>query len=389
MSRVFANQLTELAEYEEMNQDLNRGNGPVQISGCMDSQKVHLMEEAGERLRWKLVVTYDDSRAKEIYEDFKCFRNSVYLYPSRDLLFYAADIHGNLLTKQRLQVLKHLIEDDDGVVVTTLDGLMDHLLPLWAVKEQILTVKTGEAIDVERWKELLVDLGYERMPQVDGMGQFSIRGGIIDVFPLTEELPFRIELWDDEVDSIRTFDLESQRSVEQVEEAVLYPATEQALKREQLKQGIDRIKEAGLKQEKLFRKQMKTEEAHRIFSIVKEFTEGLEQGFSVSGLDSYLTYFCQDTVSFQQYFPRRAGQAEGKGGDGGGGISGEHGHSSGKGVSSAGTDQPSVHREGDPCQAVDTPDGHGHRAGAEAVRDDGQEPIRYPGKKHQFLSKWF
>ncbi len=303
MSRVFANPLTELAEYEEMNQDLNRGNGPVQISGCMDSQKVHLMEEAGERLRWKLVVTYDDSRAKEIYEDFKCFRNSVYLYPSRDLLFYTADIHGNLLTKQRLQVLKHLIEDDDGVVVTTLDGLMDHLLPLWAVKEQILTVKTGEAIDVERWKELLVDLGYERMPQVDGMGQFSIRGGIIDVFPLTEELPFRIELWDDEVDSIRTFDLESQRSVEQVEEAVLYPATEQALKREQLKQGIDRIKEAGLKQEKLFRKQMKTEEAHRIFSIVKEFTEGLEQGFSVSGLDSYLTYFCQDTVSFQRYFP--------------------------------------------------------------------------------------
>lgn len=128
MSRVFANPLTELAEYEEMNQDLNRGNGPVQISGCMDSQKVHLMEEAGERLRWKLVVTYDDSRAKEIYEDFKCFRNSVYLYPSRDLLFYTADIHGNLLTKQRLQVLKHLIEDDDGVVVTTLDGLMDHLL---------------------------------------------------------------------------------------------------------------------------------------------------------------------------------------------------------------------------------------------------------------------
>ncbi len=302
MSRVFANPLTELAEYEEMDQDLNRGKGPIQMSGCMDSQKVHLMEEAGESCLWKLVVTYDDSRAKEIYEDFRCFQNSVYLYPSRDLLFYTADIHGNLLTKQRLQVLKHLIEDHKGVVVTTLDGLMDHLLPLEAVKEQILTVKTGEAIDVEKWKSRLVELGYERMAQVDGMGQFSIRGGIIDVFPLTEELPFRIELWDDEVDSIRTFDLESQRSVEQVEQAVLYPASEQAVKREQLEQGIKRIREAGLKQEKLFRQQMKTQEAHRISSIIKEFTEGLEQGYSVSGLDSYLTYFCRDTVSFQQYF---------------------------------------------------------------------------------------
>ena len=63
------NPLTELAEYEELNRDLNRGKGPVQISGCMDSQKVHLMWEAGETLPWKLVVTYDDSRAKEIYDE--------------------------------------------------------------------------------------------------------------------------------------------------------------------------------------------------------------------------------------------------------------------------------------------------------------------------------
>ena len=176
MSKIFANPLTELAEYEEMNQALNRGKGPVQISGCMDSQKVHLMEEAGEKFPWKLVITYDDSRAKEIYEDFRCFRDSVWIYPSKDLLFYTADIHGNLLTKQRLLVLKHLIEDQEGVVVTTLDGLMDHLLPLSAMKKQILMVEQGQTIDVEEWKQRLVILGYERMAQVDGMGQFSIRG---------------------------------------------------------------------------------------------------------------------------------------------------------------------------------------------------------------------
>lgn len=302
MSSVFANPLTELAEYEEMNRDLNHAKGPVQISGCMDSQKVHLMQEAGERFPWKLVITYDDSRAKEIYEDFRCFQESVWLYPSRDLLFYTADIHGNLLKKQRLQVLKHLIEDKQGVVVTTLDGLMDHLLPLSSMKEQILTVKEGESINVEQWKKRLVTLGYERMAQVDGMGQFSIRGGIIDVFPLTEELPFRIELWDDEVDSIRVFDLETQRSLERVEEAVLYPASEQVLREEQLEDGIRRVQEAGNRQEKTLRKQMKTEEAHRIATIVREFAEGVESGYASSGLDSYLTYFCDNTVSFVQYF---------------------------------------------------------------------------------------
>ena len=124
------------------------------------------------------------------------------------------------------------------MVVTTIDGLMDHLLPLSMVESQILTVRQGEVIDIEEWKQRLVSLGYERMAQVDGMGQFSIRGGIVDIFPLTEELPVRIELWGDEVDSIRSFDPESQRSVEQLEEVVLYPATEIVLTPEQVEMGL-------------------------------------------------------------------------------------------------------------------------------------------------------
>ena len=124
------------------------------------------------------------------------------------------------------------------MVVTTIDGLMDHLLPLSMVESQILTVSQGEVIDIEEWRKRLVSLGYERMAQVDGMGQFSIRGGIVDIFPLTEELPVRIELWGDEVDSIRSFDPESQRSVEQLEEVVLYPATEIVLTPEQVEMGL-------------------------------------------------------------------------------------------------------------------------------------------------------
>lgn len=304
MSNVFANPLTELIEYEELNQGLERGKGPFQLSGCMDSQKVHLMHEAGARLPWKLVVTYDDSRAKEIYEDFRCFREDVWLYPAKDLLFYSADIHGNLMTKQRMQVLRHLIEDQSGVVVTTLDGMMDHLLPLEMLEAQIIRVESGQTIDVEEWKRKLTVLGYERMGQVDGMGQFSVRGGIIDIFPLTEELPLRIELWDDEVDSIRSFDLESQRSVEQMDQAVIYPATELVLAQAQIDSGVKRLNQAVKSYEKALREQMKTEAAYRIASIIREMCEGLTGGWRVGGLDSFLTYFCQETVSFLNYFPR-------------------------------------------------------------------------------------
>ena len=304
MSDVFEIPLKELKEFEDVDLDLRRRKGPVLVSGCMDSQKVHFMHEAAKDAGWKLVVTYDDTRAREIYEDFRNFQPNVWLCPARDLLFFSADIHGNLLTKQRMEVFRRLSEETSGVVVTTFDGLMDRLLPLEALWRQSLSVETGQTLDIDEWKARLTELGYERMAQVDGMGQFSVRGGIIDVFPLTEELPTRIELWDDEVDSIRTFDIESQRSIEQLECVKIYPATEMVLTKSQIADGVEAIEKEGKKYEKSLRAQQKTEEAARIRSITGELLEGLKEGWKQHGLDGYIHYFCRESVSFFDYFPK-------------------------------------------------------------------------------------
>ena len=300
------NPLLELQEYDNLVQALKSGKGPLQVTGTLDSQKVHLMYELGEAsaFAWKLVVTYDDTRAKEIYDDFRSFTSQVWLYPAKDLLFYSADIHGNLMARQRIAVLRRLMEDREGVVVTTMDGLMDHLLPLKYLREQSITVESGQVIDLDVWKERLIAMGYERVAQVDGMGQFSIRGGIVDIFPLTEEVPVRIELWDDEVDSIRTFDLESQRSVEQLENITIYPAAEVVLSADQLAAGIRRLEKEEKTYEKALREQHKPEEAHRIHTIIGELRSGLDEGWRIGGLDAYIRYFCPDTVSFLEYFPQ-------------------------------------------------------------------------------------
>ena len=300
------NPLLELQEYDNLVQALKSGKGPLQVTGTLDSQKVHLMYELGEAsaFAWKLVVTYDDTRAKEIYDDLRSFTSQVWLYPAKDLLFYSADIHGNLMARQRIAVLRRLMEDREGVVVTTMDGLMDHLLPLKYLREQSITVESGQVIDLDAWKERLIAMGYERVAQVDGMGQFSIRGGIVDIFPLTEEVPVRIELWDDEVDSIRTFDLESQRSVEQLEYITIYPAAEVVLSGDQLAAGIRRLEKEEKTYEKALREQHKPEEAHRIHTIIGELRSGLDEGWRIGGLDAYIRYFCPDTVSFLEYFPQ-------------------------------------------------------------------------------------
>ena len=301
MAEVFANPLVDLAEYTDMKQDLDQGKGPVQISGVTDSQKVHVMHELSKDNPWQLVVTYDDTRAKEIFDDFSYFEPNTWLYPARDLLFYSSDIHGNLLTRQRMQVFKHLLEDEGGVVVTTVDGLMDHLLPLSMIKESCLNIMVGQTLDMEEIKHLLTGMGYERMGQVDGMGQFSVRGGILDVFPLTEEVPVRIELWGDEVDSIRSFDAESQRSIQQMDEVTIYPAAELILTKKDIEEGILCLEADEKKQEKAFRDQKKPEEAQRIRRAVGELVESLKEGFDVQTLDAYIRYFCKDTVSFLDY----------------------------------------------------------------------------------------
>ena len=301
MAEVFANPLVDLAEYTDMKQDLDQGKGPVQVSGVTDSQKVHVMHELSKDNPWRLVVTYDDTRAKEIFDDFSYFEPNTWLYPARDLLFYSSDIHGNLLTRQRMQVFKHLLEDEGGVVVTTVDGLMDHLLPLSRIKESCLNIMVGQTLDMEEIKHLLTGMGYERMGQVDGMGQFSVRGGILDVFPLTEEVPVRIELWGDEVDSIRSFDAESQRSIQQMDEVTIYPAAELILTKKDIEEGILCLEVDEKKQEKAFRDQKKPEEAQRIRRAVWELVESLKEGFDVQTLDAYIRYFCRDTVSFLDY----------------------------------------------------------------------------------------
>ena len=305
------NPLLELQEYESLREAVKKGQGPVQVAGTLDSQKVHLMYELGQEMggdgqgpfKWRLAVTYDDSRAKEIYEDFRNFTDKVWLYPARDLLFYSADIHGNLLTRQRIEVLKRLLTEPGGVVVTTVDGLMDHLLPLSLLKSRTISIQCGQTLDLEELKSQLAAVGYERMAQVDGMGQFSIRGGIVDIFPLTEETPIRIELWDDEVDSIRSFDVESQRSVEELSQAVIYPAAEVVLDEARLEEGLRAIEEEEKTYEKALRDQHKSEAAHRISQAVKEFVESVREGWRLGGLDGYIHYFCREAVSFLDYFP--------------------------------------------------------------------------------------
>lgn len=230
--KTFLQPLQNLAEMEEIQKQAKKNRGILEISGCMESQKAHLMYGLSGLFPCHLVIAADEKSAKELYEDYRFYDKRVYYYPAKDLLFFQADIHGNLLIRQRMQVIRALLEREDEItVVTSIDGCMDYLAPLEKIEKQLIHFRNDSTLDMDKLTAALVHMGYERVGQVEMPGQFSIRGGIIDIYSLTEENPWRIELWGDEIDSIRSFDAQSQRSLENLDDVTIYPAAEQPMEK--------------------------------------------------------------------------------------------------------------------------------------------------------------
>lgn len=298
--------LQELGEYEEIKKQLEKERAAVTLSGCVDSEKLHMIYGLGDGFRYKIIVTFSDLKTKELYEDYQFYDRNVMIYPAKDLIFFQADIHGNQLIMQRMKCLRRLMEGRPTTIITTFDALMTPQIPLSVQQKNIVSINKQSHIDESNLAVRLAELGYEKNYQVEAPGQFSVRGGIIDVFDLTEENPYRIELWGEDVESIRSFDILSQRSIEKLESISIYPATEMVLSREELQTGIQLIEKEGKAYAEKLRAEMKTEEAHRITQQIGELKEQLlELGVSLNAvnLESYVRYFYPALSSFLEFFP--------------------------------------------------------------------------------------
>ncbi len=300
--KAFLEPFEQLGEFEELKKILAKGKGLVTISGCIDAQKPHMIFSMGNSGKHKIIVTFHEQKAKELYEDYRFFDPSVVYYPAKDVLFYQSDIRGNLLTAERINALKAIHEQKQCTLITTYDALMNTMAPPEKLWDSIICLHPGDELSVEDMAKRLVEMGYEKEYQVETRGQFALRGGILDIFPLTEENPIRIEMWGDEIDTMRSFDTESQRSLEQAEELVIYPACELVLSAQEREAGIRAmLKEAETVSEK-FRKEMKTEEAYRIKSRAEELAEEWGELSIFAGMDAYLSYFCKGRMGLLQYF---------------------------------------------------------------------------------------
>lgn len=300
--KVLTAPLEELAEFEEGKKLLEKEGSAVGFTGLYDSQRLHMVYGLGDGFIQKIIVTFSDKRAREICEEYRFYDRNTFLYPARDLIFYQADVAGNELTRERMRVLKALLEGQDMTVVTTFAALMTPQVPLASIAAHVLHFDKTSVIDEAALAEKLVEMGYEKSWQVEAPGQFSIRGGIVDIFDMTEENPYRIELWGEEVDSIRSFDVRSQRSVEELKQVRIFPASEMMLSPGRKRDGFVKIEKETKQFAEKLRKSGKIEEAHRIEMQIRELRESAEEFAGVVNLESFVHYFYAETESFLQFF---------------------------------------------------------------------------------------
>ncbi|MBR0093181.1 MAG: DEAD/DEAH box helicase, partial [Lachnospiraceae bacterium] len=293
--------LRELAAFEQLEQRLQKEGAVVHVTDLADAVKPHLTDALCAPFRYRVLVTYAELRAKEICEAFSFYDRDVVFFPGKDLIFYQADIHAGETSRARMRCIRRILSDRRLTVVTTFAALMSPLVPMQVIRDSILTFEKGKTVpsDIAR---RLASMGYERTHQAETPGQFAIRGDLIDIFDVTQENPVRMELWGDEIDSIRSFDAQTQRSIETLAKTMIFPATEMILDDDTLAEGFRRIEKEAERQEKTLREQMHTEEAHHLKTRTDEMREQL---FSLSmhvNLESFLRYFYETPAALTDLF---------------------------------------------------------------------------------------
>ena len=230
-------------EFAEITANISDKISPVNISGVTESVASHLAFCVARKLgRSCVLVAADGVTARRLYEDMKFFDSKCMLFLDRELIFYDIDSSANDITSKRIQVLEYMCENDNFTVITTVSALLSVTADSKTFKDNQFVFEEGR--DAEEDLAMKFDiLGYTREEIVEGQGQYCIRGGIIDFFPFNSDMPYRVELFDTEVDTVRTFDPITQRTVSRTKYVKVIPAVEYILSESEREKFLNRLKE--------------------------------------------------------------------------------------------------------------------------------------------------
>jgi len=287
-------------EFQNIIKGIESKKYPIGIYGSSESGRGYIIDGIFENIdKSMIIVTQSDMEAKDLYEDLILYTNEVYYFPVKETVFYSIDAISGDLRWERLKVINEILNKKKKIIVTSIDSFAAKYTPHKLFLEYSMKLKEGSEANLKEISKTLVQSGYERVEMVEGKGQFSLRGGILDVFPTCSTYPYRVELFGDEIESIRTFNTESQRSIEKVKKLDIFPAKEIIISEETIKFGRDKLREEF---DKIASSDKDNDRVEKLRKILNKNLESLEETSSFETIDSYLPYFTKETESLFDYF---------------------------------------------------------------------------------------
>jgi len=290
----FSEVLNDSGEFKRYKASLD--NTPVSAAGIVDSALAHFVISSDDKKR-KLIVVYGEEEAKSLYKDMTFFSPNACYYPMREFVYYNIDAFAHFNEHKRIAALYRLMNTSgDITVVTTLEAALSPTIPPEILSNSSFTIRQGEKYDLDELVKRLTEAGYTRDELTEGCGQFSLRGGILDVFSPANDFPYRIEFFDDEVDSVRVFDYVSQRTLEMVDSAVILPCREiiyNKEKRIEVSAALDK-KAAGLQRRKT--------DYSELISNLEEDKEAILTGRELACADKYYSMIYGGIYTILDYF---------------------------------------------------------------------------------------
>lgn len=278
---------------------LIKDNKLVELNGVSDSARGLFLASIYESIdKPMVVITSSDMEAKNLYEDLNLFINNVYYFPSKEVVFYNIDAISGDLRWERLKVIKAILNGKKNIIVTSIEGFSLRLAPRELYKSHILNLKLGMEVNLKSISKLLIEGGYERVEMVEGKGEFSLRGGILDVYPADSIYPYRIELFGDEIDTIRTFNTTSQRSIDNINSINIFPAKEIILTEDNIIYATDKINN---EYDDLLKDIKGKDKNNKIKDLINKNLEELRETGNFETIDSYLPFFYNKTETLFDY----------------------------------------------------------------------------------------
>ncbi len=275
------------------------------ISNIVNSQKSQIVRALNLKTdKNSFIIVSDEKRAKEVIENLNFFyENNVEIstYPKKDILFYSSDVHSMDQTVERFKIIKKIINNDAFILVCSIESIFDKITPIDVLKPSIFNLETGMVLERDDLIKILIKLGYKQSDVAENVGQYSVRGGIIDIFSVSSKNAVRIEYFDNEIDSIRVLDSFAQKSIEKINSIEIFPAREIVIDNNTIESAVEKIQKEYDKTYNKFIKSGLKEEADNLANAFSTVCDDIKSNSLTNGIEKFISYFYPDANILTDY----------------------------------------------------------------------------------------